>query len=204
MAEETTKQKILDVALELFSKDGYSAVSIRDICGLVGIKESTVYYHFENKRAIFEALSLKFQTVAKDMMARLDEAMVGMKGIDQNAMQTVSEAFFEGYLMDSFCNRFIRVMSLEQFSNEEVRQIYIKWMLDEPLRFQSRIFAHMAEAGIISSIDSDYLAVKYYSPIYLYTQRYLLSGVLTEEKKRGFRESVGRHIFKFLIESGIQ
>lgn len=40
-----TKQKILKVSLELFSRYGYSAVSIRDICRQVQIKESTVYYH---------------------------------------------------------------------------------------------------------------------------------------------------------------
>ena len=41
-----TKQKILDVALDLFSQNGFSAVSIRDICKVVDIKESSVYYHF--------------------------------------------------------------------------------------------------------------------------------------------------------------
>ncbi len=204
MAEETTKQRIMDAALDLFSKDGYTAVSIRDICGQIGIKESTVYYHFENKRAIFEALSLKFQTIATDMMARLDREMADIDGIDQNAMQAVSDTFFEAYLMDDFCNRFLRVMSLEQMGNEEVRRIYIRWMFDEPLRFQSRVFVRLTGIGILTSADSDYLAVKYYSPIYLYTQRYLLSGTLTEGKKRDFREKVNRHIFKFFMESGVQ
>ena len=50
----TTKERILDVSLELFSQRGYSAVSIRDICKGVGIKESSVYYHFENKQNIFD------------------------------------------------------------------------------------------------------------------------------------------------------
>ena len=35
-----TKQRILDVSLELFSQNGFSAVSIRDICRQVQIKES--------------------------------------------------------------------------------------------------------------------------------------------------------------------
>lgn len=39
-----TKQRILDVSLELFSQNGFSAVSIRDICRQVQIKESSVYY----------------------------------------------------------------------------------------------------------------------------------------------------------------
>ena len=51
-----TKQRILDVSLELFSQNGFSAVSIRDICRQVQIKESSVYYYFKSKQAIFDEL----------------------------------------------------------------------------------------------------------------------------------------------------
>ncbi len=204
MAEETTKQKILNVALNLFAKDGYAAVSIRDICGRVGIKESTVYYHFENKRAIFDALSQRFQAIATAMMRRLDEAMADVNGADPSLFSTVSDAFFEKYLMDDFCNRFIRLMTLEQMRSEDIQQLYVTWMFDEPLRFQSRIFEKLTNAGIIASADSETLTVKYYSPIFLYTQRYLLIGPLTEEKKRAFRSEVDRHVLQFFMECGVR
>lgn len=45
-----TKQRILDVSLDLFSRSGFSAVSIRDICGQVQIKESSIYYYFKISR----------------------------------------------------------------------------------------------------------------------------------------------------------
>ena len=51
-----TKQRILNVALDLFSQKGFSAVSVRDICKVVDIKESSVYYHFKNKQSIFDEL----------------------------------------------------------------------------------------------------------------------------------------------------
>ena len=57
----TTKEKIMDVALHMFSERGYEAVSIRDICGEVGIKESTLYYHFKNKMDILDSLIAKFK-----------------------------------------------------------------------------------------------------------------------------------------------
>ena len=61
-----TKQRILDVSLELFSQNGFSAVSIRDICRQVQIKESSVYYYFKSKQAIFDdyfAYSRKKQVI---------------------------------------------------------------------------------------------------------------------------------------------
>ena len=58
----STRDKIMDVALNMFSERGYEAVSIRDICGEVGIKESTLYYHFKNKKDILDSLIEKFRS----------------------------------------------------------------------------------------------------------------------------------------------
>ena len=55
-----TKDRILETALSMFSEHGYDPVSIRDICGAVGIKESTVYYHFKNKQDILDSLFIRF------------------------------------------------------------------------------------------------------------------------------------------------
>ena len=38
----TTKEKILDTALELFSRQGYDGASVRDIARAVGIRESSM------------------------------------------------------------------------------------------------------------------------------------------------------------------
>ncbi|HAS37377.1 MAG TPA: TetR/AcrR family transcriptional regulator, partial [Ruminococcaceae bacterium] len=56
MKQEDTKQKILDKALELFSLNGYNAVSVGEIAKAVGIKAPSLYNHFPSKRAIFDAI----------------------------------------------------------------------------------------------------------------------------------------------------
>lgn len=72
-----TKERILNVSLSLFSEKGYSAVSIRDICKEVEIKESSIYYHFKNKHAIFEELLSRFQNKADSMMGHLASQLTG-------------------------------------------------------------------------------------------------------------------------------
>ena len=47
----TTKERIIDQALDLFSRKGYDGVSVRDISGAVGIKESSLYNHFHRNSA---------------------------------------------------------------------------------------------------------------------------------------------------------
>lgn len=183
-----TKQKILDVSLDLFSQKGFSAVSIRDICAQVNIKESSVYYHFKNKQAIFDELLHRFEQVATDMMVRLEQSLsVQSCSMEKPFYQTVCDTFFENYFMDDFCNKIMRLLLIEQFGNSEVQKIYDCWMFEKPLEFQSKVFYTLMEIGILPKTDSEYLAVKYYAPIYFFAQRWLFSGELSEEQKNLFK-----------------
>ena len=197
-----TRKEILDVSLELFSKKGYSAVSIRDICKYVEIKESSVYYHFENKQSIFDELLNKFAEIAKGMMAQLENGLTDGQNSFSNGFNTVANCFFEQYLMNEFCNKVIRIMHIEQFNNDDVRKLYQHWLLDEPLDFQRKIFSALMSAGIIANCDTEYLAVKYYAPIYFYAQKWLFSGELTEENKESLRTDAYKHMQMFFEEIG--
>lgn len=199
-----TKQKILDVSLDLFSQKGFSAVSIRDICAQVMIKESSVYYHFKNKQAIFDELLHRFEQVATDMMVQLEQSLsVQSCSIEKPFYQTVCDTFFENYFMDDFCNKIMRLLLIEQFGNSEVQKIYNCWMFEKPLEFQSKVFYTLMEIGILPKTDSEYLAVKYYAPIYFFAQRWLFSGELSEEQKNSFRNAAYHHIEKFFAEMGV-
>ena len=197
-----TREKILDVSLELFSQRGYSAVSIRDICRCVGIKESSVYYHFENKQNIFDVLLGRFSETAKGMMLQLENSLTDGQNSFSDGINTVSDCFFEQYLMNDFCNKVMRIMFIEQFNNENARKLYQHWLMDEPLNFQRNIFSALMSAEIITNCDSEYLAVKYYAPIYFYAQKWLFNGELTEESKESFRMDAYKHIQMFFEEIG--
>ena len=53
---ETTKEKILFESIKLFSQKGYKEVSVRDISEAVGIRASSIYNHFDSKKAILDAI----------------------------------------------------------------------------------------------------------------------------------------------------
>ena len=197
-----TRKKILDVSLELFSQRGYSAVSIRDICKCVGIKESSVYYHFENKQSIFDVLLDKFSEIAKGMMEQLESGLTDGQNSFSEGINTVSNFFFEQYLMDDFCNKVMRIMFIEQFNNENARKMYQHWLMEEPLNFQRNIFSALMSGGMIPNCDSEYLAAKYYAPVYFYAQKWLFNGELTEERKESFRVDAYKHIQMFFGEIG--
>lgn len=56
LQEASSRDRILDAALELFSTQGYGGASMRQIAAAVGMRASSLYNHFEGKEAILSAL----------------------------------------------------------------------------------------------------------------------------------------------------
>jgi AcrR family transcriptional regulator len=50
------KQRILDAAADLVARSGFSAVSMEDIGGAVGITASAIYRHYDSKTAVLVAM----------------------------------------------------------------------------------------------------------------------------------------------------
>src|SRR5512132_1210412 len=51
-----TRKQILDASLRLFSERGFARTTVRDIAREAGITDAAIYYHFESKRDLLEAL----------------------------------------------------------------------------------------------------------------------------------------------------
>ncbi|WP_433360849.1 TetR/AcrR family transcriptional regulator [Actinoplanes sp. CA-142083] len=51
-----TRERILEVALDLFGDRGYAGTSIADISAQLGISKAALYYHFASKGEILQAL----------------------------------------------------------------------------------------------------------------------------------------------------
>ena len=190
----TTKEKIMDVALHMFSERGYEAVSIRDICGEVGIKESTLYYHFKNKMDILDSLIAKFKDHINGLLSHIDEMpqMPSGKTKKKNAGSTdiIDSYMMDSYLFDPFCNLMIRLMMIEQFHNEEMRALYEKTMFTDPYDIYLRVFRMLASQGAFSESQVDAIVRRYHAYMTMLTFRYLLNGELTEERKKAYKKEV--------------
>lgn len=59
-----TRQRIQDVALELFAEHGYEKTSLREIAEHLDVTKAALYYHFKTKEDILKSL---FQDLSKPM-----------------------------------------------------------------------------------------------------------------------------------------
>jgi AcrR family transcriptional regulator len=72
-----TRERILEVAQELFTRQGYDKTSLRDIADRLQITKAALYYYFERKEDILIALHLQLQDLAGDIIDELEAAPDG-------------------------------------------------------------------------------------------------------------------------------
>ncbi len=59
---EETRKSILEAATHLFSRSGYDATGVAEICQAAGVSKGAFYHHFPTKQALFLALLNSYLT----------------------------------------------------------------------------------------------------------------------------------------------
>ena len=72
MPDRTTRERILDAALDLFGTRGVDAVSLDEIARDVGVRKQTVLYWFDSKEALVDVV---IEKVAAELVIVIDAAV---------------------------------------------------------------------------------------------------------------------------------
>jgi AcrR family transcriptional regulator len=72
-ATKGTRERILDVALDLFIEKGFDKTSLREIAEQLGFTKAALYYHFESKDDILMALHMRLHEYGRGALLQLGE-----------------------------------------------------------------------------------------------------------------------------------
>ena len=166
----TTKEKILLTSLKLFAQDGYEAVSISKISGELGMAKSALYKHYKNKRDIFNSIinrmdELDYERAREYNMpdGNMDEIIKGYREISIDKIRIYTEAQFKHWTEEEFSSLFRRMLTLEQYRNQEMADLYQKYLVSGPIDYMTYLFA-----GITGKKEeAKQLAIEFYGPIFL-------------------------------------
>ncbi|MDF1630208.1 MAG: TetR family transcriptional regulator [Alcanivoracaceae bacterium] len=79
---EKTRQKVIEAALKLFSRNGYSQTTLAMIAAETGYSRGPIYWHFKNKDELFQAILGYSQTPLQQMVDRADREADPRRAID--------------------------------------------------------------------------------------------------------------------------
>jgi len=146
--EPTTRDRILDAAVFLFSEQGYERTSIKQIAQAAGITDSAIYRHFKGKEELLvEIIALTEQAVTQP----LSESGDGEHGasIFRKLFETPVEAFGE----NPRALRMSRIFFTECPHNERMRK-YLKYAMEEMADVEiGKILEVQVKAGNIIPCD---------------------------------------------------
>lgn len=186
----STAERVVDAALELFSRKGYDATSMNDIAQAVGIRAPSLYKHFASKEALFAAVTPRvtehyralWQT-AGDAQARLAQAAHGPGSLTADKLEEETMAWLGPELAEGRGFRAFARRSPET----------LRWLWDEPLERYRALFTRLMEQQAVKRADAHVMAVEYLAPILHLVEL----ADLDPGRRGGAEDEARRHISQF-------
>ena len=162
MAKDT-KQRILDAALEMFSKNGYAGTNIRELTASLGLVKSSMYKHFKNKEDIWNTLLDELIIYYDERFGSPDRLPPIPDSLEELAAMTMRMADFT--IHDEKVIKTRKLLMIEQFRDDRARKLASKHFLTGLKDMFTHVFADMMDKGLIRQDDPAMLAFAYTSPI---------------------------------------
>ncbi len=143
----STKERILDAALKLFSQKGYLGATTKEIAATAVVAEPTLFRYFENKERLLDAV------IGTSAFFSLIEAALS-KAIEmpyERALAMFAEQFLQ--IFDSRKD-LIRVMKWEMHRNPRVRRMYYS-MLNKLIKTWACYFHEMQLRGLLIEFNAE-------------------------------------------------
>lgn len=172
MKQDDTKREIIEKALELFAERGYDAVSVGEIAAAVGIKAPSLYNHYKNKQAIFEAIvedtAARYERDTDNLDVHVQDVTKDFATFGHITVQALTEkvrGIFLYSLHDKNVSLFRKMMTIEQFRSPELAALYSARYVDRMVEYYANIFRNLIAAGEIANLNAITLAYAYVSPV---------------------------------------
>lgn len=191
---KTSKENMLLVALRLFAQKGYEATSIFDIAHELQITKGAIYKHFKNKQDILDAIISKMeendQRFAEQFIMPLhvlsSEELEAYQKVTMKQVIDFSLAMFTYWTEDEFAALFRKMLTIEQYHDEKMGELYQNYLCDGPYQYILDIFKTMELK------DYEEKALLFYGPMF---SLYSLSDIDLELAK----ERLQKH-FQYMLE----
>ena len=167
------KEEILIVALHLFARDGYEAVSVSQIAGELDMTKGALYRHYKSKRDIFDCIVQRMEQQDSEQARKNEVPEESIEKVPEEYQNVSVEDFvgysksmFEYWTEDDFASSFRKMLTIEQFRSEEMQNLYQQYLVSGPAEYVKDLFKNMK----IKNPEEN--AVKFYANMFFYYSMY--------------------------------
>lgn len=158
-----TKERILDAALDMMSRNGYAATNIRKLSQSLGLSKAAMYRHFSGKEDLLHALLDRLEDYYRTRFSasgNLTSLPVTGEELTEATLRMVDFTIHDEKIV-----KVRRFLLTEQFRNDTVRSLATRYFLTSTQEIFTAVFTAMTEAGTVKKCDPAMLAFAYTTPI---------------------------------------
>lgn len=167
------KEEILIVALHLFARDGYEAVSVSQIAGELDMTKGALYRHYKSKRDIFDSIVKRMEQQDGEQAREnevpeesIEKTPEEYQNVSFDDFVEYSKSMFEYWTEDDFASSFRKMLTIEQFRSEGMQKLYQQYLVSGPAGYVKDLFKNMKIK------DPEENAVKFYANMFFYYNVY--------------------------------
>ncbi len=165
-----TKERILETALALFARSGYLGTSMSDIANQLGITKAALYKHYAGKQEILDRIIQRMRRMDYERAEAYDMPETEPDGFAEAYLHTPLErihaysvAQFDHWTKEPFSANFRKMLTLEQYRDPAMAQLYHDYLATGPTQYMAAIFRKLTD----SDEAAMQLALEFYGPMYL-------------------------------------
>ena len=153
----TTKERILDESLTLFSENGYNGTGVEQIAEKVGIKAPSLYKHFKGKEDILNVLIDSAEEHYEESFG--SERHIGEipESREDFVRATMDRIAFT--MHDPMIRKIRKFLVQEQFRNERLAKITTRHQLVGIQKMYEKIIEGMMKSGMFIHDDPALLSI---------------------------------------------
>lgn len=193
-----TKERIIEEALRLFSEKGYAGTSMSDIAERLKITKAALYKHYSGKREIFQKILDRMSALDAERAAEYDmpgaeddEYAEAYMNTALDSIRRYSIAQFRHWTEDGFSSRFRKMLTIEQYNDSTMADLYRNYLAAGPAEYMTRIFRRAAS----TDAEAMQLALEFYGPMFLLYSMY--DGAKTDDERKSTVLALDEHIVRF-------
>lgn len=164
MDNRSTRQKILDAALDLFSIQGFEATSVSQIADRVGIRKASMYSHFASKQEILESLMQETMKHYERHTIFFDSSIadqdLNVKSITEMIVGQIRYIIHEPQIVKGR-----KMLTVEQFRNPILAELQTKQNYTNVMNFFAGLVKKLIEQGKLADNDPEIMTAQLCLPI---------------------------------------
>ena len=199
MVSRSTKEKILDAALELFSTQGFEATSVSEIANEVGIRKASLYSHFASKQEILENLmqeameQYEWHSIFSQSNSNKPSFFESEKDLNADVISKMVTGHIRYILHEPQIAKIRKMLTIEQFRNPVLAKVQTKQNYTDVMNFFTGIIKSLIEQKKLQDHGAEIMAAQLCLPVSVW----LNLCDREPEREEEIIELIERHVSQF-------